>query len=229
MLIYPTLDEYNTTSVMGIVKEVLADHSLDGKKLSKHLFFIGAMNPYTGVVEHQSSNSTSESASVLQSSTQRVDYTGVKNKSLEYVVRPCHASLNSIVLDFGNFESWHELQFVTALCEQNDKYMPVRDIILRCQEFVRAAQLHNIKVSIRDILRALHLLDYFNNSEAGEWLLNLVNVNIAPNKRAVVRYWRSVIIAISIAYYFRLPACSATTPSLLPNLRAVQLTSTFSV
>ena len=39
-------DEANTTDALGLIKEVMCDHRLNGQPISKHLKFIAACNPY---------------------------------------------------------------------------------------------------------------------------------------------------------------------------------------
>ena len=39
-------DEANTTDALGLIKEVLCDQRLNGKRLSEDLKFIAACNPY---------------------------------------------------------------------------------------------------------------------------------------------------------------------------------------
>ena len=41
------IDELNTSKVLGVVKEVMVDRTVDGEEISKNLFFIGAINPDT--------------------------------------------------------------------------------------------------------------------------------------------------------------------------------------
>ena len=39
-------DEANTTDAIGLIKEVMCDHRLHGRSISKDLKFIAACNPY---------------------------------------------------------------------------------------------------------------------------------------------------------------------------------------
>ena len=39
-------DEANTTDAIGLIKEVMCDHRLHGRPISKDLKFIAACNPY---------------------------------------------------------------------------------------------------------------------------------------------------------------------------------------
>ena len=39
-------DEANTTDAVGLIKEVMCDHRLNGRPVSMHLKFIAACNPY---------------------------------------------------------------------------------------------------------------------------------------------------------------------------------------
>lgn len=39
-------DEANTTDALGMIKEVMCDHRLNGEPISEHVKFIAACNPY---------------------------------------------------------------------------------------------------------------------------------------------------------------------------------------
>ena len=39
-------DEANTTDALGLIKEVMCDHRINGQQISKHIKFIAACNPY---------------------------------------------------------------------------------------------------------------------------------------------------------------------------------------
>jgi hypothetical protein len=40
------VDEFNTTSLMGALKEIFVDMSLDGISLPSNIFWVAAMNPF---------------------------------------------------------------------------------------------------------------------------------------------------------------------------------------
>lgn len=39
-------DEANTTDAIGLIKEIMCDHRINGKPISRDLKFIAACNPY---------------------------------------------------------------------------------------------------------------------------------------------------------------------------------------
>jgi hypothetical protein len=39
-------DEANTTDALGLIKEVMCDHRINGQPISEHIKFIAACNPY---------------------------------------------------------------------------------------------------------------------------------------------------------------------------------------
>lgn len=43
---YVFLDEINTAACMGLFKEIICDHTMQGKKLPSNLVVIAACNPY---------------------------------------------------------------------------------------------------------------------------------------------------------------------------------------
>jgi hypothetical protein len=40
------VDEFNATSIMGMLKEVFVDHTIDGEEIPPNVLWVGAMNPY---------------------------------------------------------------------------------------------------------------------------------------------------------------------------------------
>ena len=39
-------DEANTTDALGLIKEVMCDRRVNGRRINKHIKFIAACNPY---------------------------------------------------------------------------------------------------------------------------------------------------------------------------------------
>lgn len=173
------VDELNTSTIMGMIKEVMMDGTLDGRALPKNIFWIGATNPVT---TYDASNLTVPTLDVTLSNVGVVDEEEDAN---EYIVRSLLPSLECTVLDVGTLASEQEKNFLAAyLFDSNlgfsasvgqglnllppSWFAAMRDLILRSQEFVRDCGMRRTKVSIRDLMRTLQLYKvgiytYFND------------------------------------------------------------------
>lgn len=40
------MDEFNATSIMGMLKEAFVDHTIDGEEIPSNVLWVAAMNPY---------------------------------------------------------------------------------------------------------------------------------------------------------------------------------------
>jgi hypothetical protein len=71
----------------------------------------------------------------------------------------------------------------------------LHDAILEGQQYIRAARMWRVHVSIRDIMRVIDLYRYFRTTSAGKEL-------IGSSERT--SHWKALIISIAMGYYFRL-------------------------
>ncbi|KAL9656856.1 hypothetical protein ABK040_004390 [Willaertia magna] len=126
------IDELNTTKAMGIMKEIFIDHSLDGVKLPKSVFFVGAINPFK------------------------------KEEDAEFVVNPMAPSMEFIKFDYANLTPKQEEELLKLLLKMEEKEknldetksIEIQELISLGQTFVAEQRLKKIRVSIRDITRA---------------------------------------------------------------------------
>eukprot|EP00029_Vermamoeba_vermiformis_P012995 TRINITY_DN7932_c0_g1_i1.p1 TRINITY_DN7932_c0_g1~~TRINITY_DN7932_c0_g1_i1.p1 ORF type:complete len:2355 (-),score=202.05 TRINITY_DN7932_c0_g1_i1:1135-8112(-) len=189
------IDEFNTTSIMGMVKSILFDHRLDGELLPSNIFFAAAMNPYT-----------------KKESSSELDYTGVESatKILPFIVRPNPKAIDLLTVSFSNFDEEQEKRFLAVLCSTRkdlgtqDELKVVKEFLLAGQQQLRAANMERIHVSIRDIMRAIDLFVYFYKNPAGLALLGLQPTNAATSLKLSQRFWFSLFMACNIAYLIRL-------------------------
>jgi hypothetical protein len=155
------VDEFNATSILGVVKEVLMDHSLDGRPLSPSLLWVGAMNPHNA-----SSLSSFSLSSVASSSTPLKASFGITtdphqplsaSASLpEFMVRAVPPSLDFLTLHFLPYTAQQEEVYLKCLLqfvEDEKRRTVMRKLIAEAQEFVRAAHITRVKVSIRGIFK----------------------------------------------------------------------------
>jgi len=153
------VDEFNTASVMGMVKEVFMDHTLDGVPLPKNIFWVAAMNP---------SDTPKEKGNKSRKEKRKNDFnfTGIKSMEKTFAVRPPPPSMQEIILDFNALDHSQEEVFLRVLFDirpdlgsESEREM-LKQFILMGQEFVRSARIYRVHVSIRDILRVVNLYHY---------------------------------------------------------------------
>jgi hypothetical protein len=90
------IDEFNTTSVMGPIKEVLMDHTLDGKKLPENIFWVAAMNPAVDITNKEQADKYGFSADFSEQN----NFAGIASNNQVFTVRHIPPSLDELVLDF---------------------------------------------------------------------------------------------------------------------------------
>jgi len=84
------IDEINTSSILGVVKEIFLDRTLDGVLLPKNIFFVGALNP-----QNLSANSSSSD-----------------QYEKEFVVHPLPPSMTELIMKFDCLEFAQERIFL---------------------------------------------------------------------------------------------------------------------
>ncbi|KAJ3039270.1 hypothetical protein HDV00_012358 [Rhizophlyctis rosea] len=193
------IDEFNTSSSMGIMKELLCDPSLDGTPLPANLFIVAAMNPHA-----------------ISSDKNTADFTGTNSQtsSYEYIVRPAHASMHTLMLQFGEFEGAEEEDFVhmavnAGLAGSDESIKRIfAEAILLGQRFIRAAKIHRLKVSIRDVMRAVKLFQFFVGPGSEMLVTNNMPHRIGARK---CQQLAALVLSITLAYGYRLEGKNRST------------------
>lgn len=134
------VDEFNATSIMGVIKEVFIDHSLDGVPLPEGLLWVGAMNSYKPPPSSEGAN-----------------FTGIASFAADYIVRQHPPSMDNLILDFKSLSELQERNYLKVLLDSNNdikelesKYRDyMKSWILEAQDFVRKAKMTRVSLSIR--------------------------------------------------------------------------------
>lgn len=146
------VDEFNATSIMGLLKEVFVDHTLDGELIPRNILWVGAMNPFEKLKEGPKEK--------------MMDFTGITSNDLVFIVRPPPPSMEDLIFDFKKFTPTQERAFLTVLLMNRystegkwalemEERETILNFVLFAQEFVRKAKMERVSLSIRDIL--LHI------------------------------------------------------------------------
>eukprot|EP01114_Cavostelium_apophysatum_P014001 TRINITY_DN3512_c0_g1_i9.p1 TRINITY_DN3512_c0_g1~~TRINITY_DN3512_c0_g1_i9.p1 ORF type:complete len:5234 (+),score=1501.00 TRINITY_DN3512_c0_g1_i9:231-15932(+) len=196
------IDEFNTTTIMGLLKEVLVDRSLDGIPLPNNIFWVAAMNPIRNDPNEPKAIQEEE---MMEREAEKRNFTGVNSSDSVFAVRPILESMQELVLDFSKLKTEEEEFFLRVYLDlHSDLSEAERDelksFIHFGQQFVRDANIFRVHVSIRDIIRATTLYRYFRFSPAGNSFMLGGNYFGVRNSY----HWPALILAIAMTYYFRL-------------------------
>lgn len=207
MTVVGFIDEGNTTSYMGLLKEILCDHSLDGTPLAQNLFFVTAENPADEELSQQ------ETVSTMSIDQKSLDHRGIKataSDDRQFTVRISAPSLRCRQMKFFDFDPTFEGHFLLVLFNTQAARFGllgqdldfIRELVTAGQRILRKHPTKKIHVSIRDIMaRVLKLLKYFLTRPEGIILLGLEN---HPTRgREEQRFKLGLTMSLCITYFFR--------------------------
>jgi hypothetical protein len=211
--------EINTSSVLGLLKEAVVDHSIAGRRLEKNIVVISAANP---------------PRSQIQSSTRERDL-GRVFASGHYQVNKLPGTLNRLKWCFGSLTSSQEKEFIFRRISMLTNDYPMEsylhasltEVVSAAHNAMRVFAKRNIAlamqnapdkttaasvdteaelearsnsiVSLRDIQRVLHLFDYFLSD-----IQNVGGVSMEKEDQ----YRRSMLLAVGLVYYLKLDRAS---------------------
>ena len=183
-------DEINTCNSLGLITEIMCNHTYLGKEIPSNFVFLGACNPYRIITKNM------KMSGLVYYNTKE------KNKlnNLVYTVNPLPHSLLNFVFDFGSLKPEDERKYITntildiisrfkekKITEDFDK-IKKKDITLIEREIIESIVVcHNFmrkkydrsSVSLREIRRFGIFFEYFikyfkaNNYESLKNSLNM--------------------------------------------------------
>ena len=163
------LDEINTCNSLGLITEIMCNHTYLGKKIDDNFIFIGACNPYR-----------KKSKKKLKGG---LDYYNMKEQNklntLVYTVNPLPHSLLNFVIDFGALKVEDENKYiennVISIFDNIKKNNLINDIsdndlenlrteainsIIICHDFIKE-KYEKSSVSLREIRRFGIFFEFF--------------------------------------------------------------------
>eukprot|EP01129_Flabellula_baltica_P004675 TRINITY_DN1646_c0_g1_i4.p1 TRINITY_DN1646_c0_g1~~TRINITY_DN1646_c0_g1_i4.p1 ORF type:complete len:4926 (+),score=974.20 TRINITY_DN1646_c0_g1_i4:1136-14779(+) len=151
-------DEGNTTSVMGLLKEIICDKSVAGNSLPHNIFAVLACNPKLDREEQTNKKSLTGDSSL--------DFRAY------YQVKKFPPTMISLIWDYGSLAENQELEYVRYRLLPLSKFYSksfedvsvVADIILRAQKLVKEIIGADSAVSQRDLKRCVNLFVYFSKN-----------------------------------------------------------------
>jgi len=201
-------DEVNTSSVLGLFKEAMIDHSLEGNKLPKNLVIIGACNP-------------ARSKSTTKGGASREHDLGKEFFSGHYQVFSLPPSMEALKWNYGSLNLEQEREFVFRRICMFENSIPkelvsgLTELIISSHEAIRKFGLEHLSeslslmypeenvsndakkrakamVSLRDIQRVFSLYHFFLLDIGKHCLPTDIDVR------------GTMFLTISLVYYLRL-------------------------
>ncbi|XP_068694646.1 E3 ubiquitin-protein ligase rnf213-alpha-like isoform X2 [Montipora foliosa] len=182
-------DEANTTDALGMIKEVMVDRRVNGRKISaKRLQFIAACNPYRKHTEEMIHKLESAGLGYHVATQHTRDRLGrIPLRHLVYRVHSLPESMRPLVWDFGQLkpeiEKLYTSQIVNRFVLQENQIPGDLQLVKALTEILTASQRYMREqtdecsfVSLRDVERAMKVMVWFYNHR------NVLNplVNEAP-------------------------------------------------
>ena len=163
-------DEINTCNSLGLITEIMCNHTYLGKTINENFVFLGACNPYRIITKKM------KASGLVYYNTKE------KNKldNLVYTVNPLPHSLLNFIFDFGSLQDADEKKYIVntiidilsrfKATIKNFDQIPQKDIdkiqkeiiesIVICHKFLRD-KYDRSAVSLREIRRFGIFFEYF--------------------------------------------------------------------
>ena len=218
--IWVFLDEINTCKSMGLITELMCNHSYQGNLLPSNIVFIAACNPYrqgdknikakAGLDPNKAYN---EIQKLNDKEKERLKRS--MDNPLVYTVNPLPHSLLNFVFDFGNLEKEDEKKYIKQMIKEviieDELSYFTTELIFIAQNFIR--EKNGISsVSLREIRRFIIFYQFFI-----KYLKirkeTILEQNIKENNNEIIKYSKlnendiklySINLAIYLGYYLRL-------------------------
>ncbi|XP_065899482.1 E3 ubiquitin-protein ligase rnf213-alpha-like isoform X2 [Dysidea avara] len=202
-------DEANTSKAIGLIKEVMCDKRVMGRPIKENIKFIAACNPYRRHSENMIKKLERAGLGYHVKSEDTEQKLGdVPLRNLVYRVLDIPSSMCSLVYDFGQLNSETEKEYtliiVRKYVERDLSYdaHEVTSVLTACQEYMRSRTDECSFVSLRDIERAMIVLEWFN------FILPEIEKDPLYQTDDVLqrcnRQTRALILSIAVCYYAKL-------------------------
>ena len=163
-------DEINTCNSLGLITEIMCNHTYLGKKINENFVFLGACNPYRIITKKMR-----ESGLVYYNQKEK---SNILN-NLVYTVNPLPHALLNFVFDFGSLEREDEKKYIKNtiisildkieaegkiknidINQKTNLINEIIDTIVICHDFIRE-KYDKSSVSMREIRRFGIFYEYF--------------------------------------------------------------------
>ena len=224
------LDEINTCKSMGLISELICNHTCQGKPICSNIVFISACNPYRKIekpIEKMNGIDINLAYKDMDNLNEKEKMEIIKSRGnqLVYKVNPLPHSLLNYVFDFGNVSEKDEEKYINIMIKptieknfKNQEEIKIEEIkdlakkmIIESQNFLR--EFNDVSsVSLREIRRYTIFYDFFYTylKNKKEKYLHLIEnkmkeINFEYDKLTEFDLQiYSINLAIFICYYLRI-------------------------
>ncbi|CAF0876681.1 unnamed protein product [Rotaria sordida] len=195
-------DEFNTTSSIGLFKEIICERTLLGESLPDNMVFLGACNPQRQKPNNVTFNNNIGIKKDRYTVERLIHVTG--NVSLLYNVVSIPETMLEYVWDFGFLDEDTERKYIETMlniCQElksNLNWFRITvQLVVTSQVFFREYE-DVSSVSLRDVARFCCLYNWYSDC--------IRKVDYQGNMTACTldRLSRSSLIALALCYYFRI-------------------------
>ncbi|CAF3742087.1 unnamed protein product [Rotaria sp. Silwood1] len=195
-------DEFNTTSSIGLFKEIICERTLLGEPLPDNMVFLGACNPQRQKAKKFTFDSNIGIKKDRYTVERSIHVTG--NSSLLYNVVSVPETMLEYVWDFGFLDEDTERKYIDTMlniCRElksNPDWCQITlQLIVRSQVFFRESE-DVSSVSLRDVARFCRLYNWYFDC------IRKVNNEENIKTSALDTVERASLIALALCYYFRI-------------------------
>ncbi|XP_053396356.1 E3 ubiquitin-protein ligase rnf213-alpha-like [Mercenaria mercenaria] len=216
-------DEANTTEAIGLIKEIMCDKTVEGKKLKlcDNLKMVAACNPYRKHADALIKKLEQAGLGYHVDADETTDRLGrVPMRRLVYRVQPLPQSLLPLVWDFGQLNTQVEDLYIRQMVRRyiREDMLPdipglikvVSAILTASQHFMRLQKDECSFVSLRDVDRVLLVMSWFYEQSQGErTLYNRMDAKLFVEQdghmqdsvEEVDDLTRSLILSLGVCYH----------------------------
>ncbi|CAF2771043.1 unnamed protein product [Rotaria sp. Silwood2] len=198
-------DEFNTTTSIGLLKEIISERTLLGESLPKNMVFLGACNPQR---RKNSKTSFDDDIGIKKDRYEMQRLTDSFGACLLYNVISIPETMLEFVWDYGYLNNAIEAEYIRTMlytCQglfiDMDWFTQMTILLIQSQDFFR--RLEDVSsVSLRDVARFCRLYNWFFQSLPSYESDKTIDQNSLP------LFQRASLLALSLCYYFRLSSPS---------------------
>uniref|UniRef100_A0A663EII0 RING-type E3 ubiquitin transferase n=1 Tax=Aquila chrysaetos chrysaetos TaxID=223781 RepID=A0A663EII0_AQUCH len=208
-------DEANTTEAVSSIKEVLCDHTVQGKPLvsCSGLQIIAACNPYRKHTPKMIQRLELAGLGYRVKADETKDKLGsIPLRQLVYRVHALPPSMIPLVWDFGQLNNLTEKMYIQQIVQRVTEHVPMRqfdaevitEVLFASQQYMRQRDDECSFVSLRDVERCMEVFKWFH--KRSKLLLKELEKYLAEKrapKSPVERnniIW-SLVLAVGVCYH----------------------------
>ncbi|XP_028940022.1 E3 ubiquitin-protein ligase RNF213, partial [Antrostomus carolinensis] len=208
-------DEANTTEAVSSIKEVLCDHTVQGKPLvsGSGLQIIAACNPYRKHTPRMIQRLELAGLGYRVKADETKDKLGsIPLRQLVYRVHALPPSMVPLVWDFGQLNNFTEKMYIQQIVQRVTEHVPmgqleaevITEVLFASQQYMRQRDDECNFVSLRDVERCMEVFKWFH--KRSELLLRELEKYLAEKrapKSTVERnnvIW-SLVLAVGVCYH----------------------------